>query len=118
PGHVQTTGFSLERLGSRARGNLVFAIPEIGVESLDLRFYDYAHGHMSVTLKAGKVQAEKPLVPLQENEVLEGGLFVAERGTPVAGMTLLVVEFRARSRMFTEGDATAFDPKAKPGDKL
>ena len=33
-------------------------------------------------------------------------------------MSWLTVEIGARSRMFTEGDATAFDPKAKPGDKL
>jgi len=33
-------------------------------------------------------------------------------------MAWLSVELRARSRMFTVSDATAFDPKAKPGDKL
>ncbi|MBI3855958.1 MAG: zinc ribbon domain-containing protein [Planctomycetes bacterium] len=124
PGHVATTGFTLDRLGTRARGNLVYEIPAEGVETLDLRFYDYAHGHMAVTLKPGARAESKPLVPLQENEVLEAGIFRAERVKELGGrkapegMTFLRVEIDARSRMFTEGDATAFDPKAKPGDKL
>jgi hypothetical protein len=124
PGHVGTTGFSLDRLGSRARGNLVYEIPAEGIETLDLRFYDYAHGHMGVVLRPGAPKEGKPIVPLQENDILEAGIFKAERVKELAGkpapegMTWLTVEFGARSRMFTEGDATAFDPKAKPGDKL
>lgn len=118
PGHVMTTGFTLDRLGTRVRGNLVYEIPAAGVDLLDLRFYDYAHGHMSVVLKPGAPREGKPLAPLQENDVLEAGVFRAERKAAAGGMTTLVVELGARSRMFTEGDATAFDPKAKPGDKL
>jgi hypothetical protein len=113
PGHVGTAGFTLDRLGSRIRGNLVFEVPAEGAGPLDLRFYDYAHGHMTMTLRAGSRAEAKPIVPLQENEVLEAGIYRAERA---AGR--LTVEIGARSRMFTEGDATAFDPKAKPGDKL
>jgi hypothetical protein len=124
PGHLGTTGFSLERLGSRARGNLVYEIPAEGVETLDLRFYDYAHGHMNVVLKPGAAREPKPISPLQENDVLEAGVFRVDRAKELggkaapAGMSYLTVEIDARSRMFTEGDATAFDPKAKPGDKL
>lgn len=124
PGHLATTGFMLERLGSRVRGNLVFEIPAEGVQTMDLRFYDYAHGHMNVVLRTGAPREAKPIVPVQENDVLEAGLFRADRAkelggrTAPAGMTFLTVEIGARSRMFTEGDATAFDPKAKPGDKL
>lgn len=124
PGHVATSGFTLDRLGARARGNLVYEIPSEGVKSIDLRFYDYSHGHMSVLLRPAELPEAKPLVPVQENDVLEAGIYRAERAKEVAGkaapegMTYLVVELRARSRMFTEGDATAFDPKAKPGDKL
>ncbi len=125
PGHVVTSGFTIDRLGARVRGNIVFEIPAEGVPTLDLRFYDYAHGHMALTLReeGRRVEAE-PLVPLQENEVLEGGIFGAKRLLEAAGrkapvgMTFLAVELRARSRMFTESDATAFDPKAKPGEKL
>lgn len=118
PGHVMTTGFALDRLGSRARGNLVYEVPAEGIETLDLRFYDYAHGHMSVSLRPGAPKEIKPIVPLQENEILEAGVFRAERKPATPGMTTLVVELGARSRLFTEGDATAFDPKAKPGAKL
>jgi hypothetical protein len=124
PGHVVTTGFTLDRLGARTRGNLVFEIPAEGVQSLDLRFYDFAHGHMALTLKAGGPPAAKPLAPLQDNDILEAGVFRAERVSELAGkkapdgMTYLIVELRARSKMATEADATAFDPKAKPGQKL
>jgi len=124
PGHLQTSGFTLDRLGTRVRGNLVYEIPTEGVETLDLRFYDYAHGHMNVVLKPGAARQAKPVAPLQENDVLEAGLFRVDRAkqlggkTAPEGMTFLTVEIGARSRMFTEGDATAFDPKAKPGDKL
>jgi hypothetical protein len=118
PGHVATVGFTLDRLGTRSRGNLVYEIPAGGVDSLDLRFYDYAHGHMTLLLKAGAPREPKPLAPLQENDVLEAGVYRAERKPAANGMSTLLVEIGARSRMFTEGDATAFDPKAKPGDKL
>ena len=124
PGHVATSPLTLDRLGARSRGNLVFEVPAEGVGALDLRFYDYAHGHMALTLRAGAPAAQKPLAPLQQNEVLEGGVFRADRVRELAGkkapegMTFLVVEFRARSRMVTESDATAFDPKAKPGEKI
>jgi len=124
PGHLATSNVNLERLGSRLRGNLVFEIPAEGVQSLDLRFYDFAHGHMALTLKAGAPPAAKPLAPLQDNDILEAGVFRAERVGELAGkkapdgMTYLVVELRARSKMATEADATAFDPKAKPGQKL
>src|SRR5258705_9884762 len=79
---------------------------------------------MAILLRPGAPPEAKPLVPLQENEVLEAGLYRSEKKKEIAGktapdgMTWLVVELRARSRMFTESDATAFDPKTKPGDKL
>ncbi|HLF94049.1 MAG TPA: hypothetical protein VJB14_11365, partial [Planctomycetota bacterium] len=125
PGHVVTAGFTIDRLGARVRGNIVFEIPAEKAATLDLRFYDYAHGHMALTLREeGRRVEAKPLVPLQENEVLEGGIFRVERVREAAGrkapegMTFLAVEVRARSRMSTESDATAFDPKAKPGEKI
>ncbi len=124
PGHVPTANFTLERLGTRVRGNLLFEIPASGVRSLDLRLYDYAHGHLFLALRAGPAAGSKPLAPLQDNEILEAGVFRSER-VPEAdgrkapeGMTYLVVELRARSMMRTEADASAFDPKAKPGQKI
>jgi len=120
PGHVKTAMFELDRLGARVRGNLVYEIPETPGR-LDLRFYDYAHGHMALLLRPGEVPEAKPVVPLKENEVLEAGVFGVERlkDRPAPeGMAWMAVELRARSRMVTESDATAFDPKAKPGDKI
>lgn len=120
PGHIKTVGFELERLGTRIRGNLVYEIAESPAR-LDLRFYDYSHGHMKVLLKPGEVPEAKPIVPLKENEVLEAGVFRVERlkDKPAPqDMAWLAVDLRGRSRMFTESDATAFDPKAKPGEKL
>ncbi len=124
PGHLPTAGFTLERLGSRARGNLLFEIPAEGVGTLDLRFYDYAHGNLALELRGGARPEARPLVPLQENEALEAGVFGFERRGEHAGkkapegMTYLGVELRARSRLSLETDATAFDPKTKPGDKI
>src|SRR5579862_1048335 len=124
PGHVGTAGFALDRLGSRIRGNLVYEIPADPPVRLDLRFYDYAHGHFSLLLRPGEIPEPKPILPLKENEVLEGGVFRLERRHDLEGkaapdgMSYLAIELRARSRMVTESDATAFDPKAKPGDKL
>jgi hypothetical protein len=124
PGHVVTAGFALDRLGSRLRGNLVYEIPGEAPARLDLRFYDYAHGHMTVLLRAGDVPAAAPLQPSKGNEVLEAGIYGLTRarewgGKPAPeGMTFLRLDLRAHSRMVTETDATAFDPKAKPGDKL
>ncbi|MBV8879177.1 MAG: hypothetical protein JO332_04345, partial [Planctomycetaceae bacterium] len=120
PGHMTTVGFALDRLGTRMRGNLVYEIPE-GATRLDLRFYDYSHGHMALLLRAGEIPEARPLLPLKENEVLEAGVFRVDRPAGQAapeGMAWLAVELRARSRMVTESDATAFDPKAKPGDKV
>jgi len=120
PGHIKPVMLELDRLGTRLRGNLVYEIPAAPLR-LDLRFYDYSHGHMALLLKPGEIPEAKPVVAMKENEVLEAGVFKVERlaGKPAPeGMAWLSVELRARSRMFTESDATAFDPKAKPGEKL
>jgi hypothetical protein len=119
-----TSGFALDRLGARARGNLIFEIPAEGVETVDLRFYDFAHGHMALTLRERPRPPSMPLLPLQANEILEAGVFRVDRlgefGGRKApeGMTFFAVEMRARSMTFMESDASAFDPKAKPGEKL
>jgi hypothetical protein len=124
PGHLTTTNVNLERLGARMRGNLVFEIPAGDAKTLDLRYYDFAHGHMSLMIKPGAALEAKPILPLQQNEAVEVGVFRVERlrqyaGKPAPdGMTFFNVDLRARSRLFTEADATAYDPKAKPGDKL
>jgi hypothetical protein len=122
PGHLPVKGFQLDRLGSRLRGNLVF---EVGpAASLELRFYDYAHGHWTLPLRGKPPEPAKPVQPLQSNDVVEAGVFAWSRAKERKGMaapegtTWIVAEFRARSMLFTEGDATAFDPKAAPKSKL
>lgn len=117
-GHVKTTPLELDRIGTKLRGNIVFDIPADGVKTLDLRYYDYSHGHMTLVLQEGERTEAKATQPLQENDVLEAGLYKVDKVPAEGGMAKVTVEFRARSRMFTEGDATAFDPKAAPGSKL
>src|SRR5205085_2554100 len=50
PGHVRVKDFNLPRIGAKARGNLVFDLPQADPKTIELRFYDYAHGHMTVRL--------------------------------------------------------------------
>jgi hypothetical protein len=126
-GHIPVTDFKLERLGSRLRGNVVFELPADQVTSLDLRFYDYAHGHMTVPLvatpEAGALAAAKPLSTPMKNEVLEVAPFGFEKVESIggrkapAGMTFVAVDLRARSTFTVDADAEAFDPKARKGQK-
>lgn len=124
PGHFPVKGLALDRLGAKIRGNLVFEIPAEGVEDLELRLYDYAHGHIFIPLLPGRVEEEEPLIPLQQNEVLEAGIYGFKKSKNIAGrkapdgMTFITVDLRGRSLYTFEKDATAFDPKAKPGDKI
>ncbi len=131
-GHVPVKDFRLERIGSRTRGNVIFPVPPEeappkGMVSLDLRFYDYAHGHMSVMLRwpaAGAAPPPKPLSPPQRNEVLEAAAYGIERLAEIGGraappwMEFLAVDFRARSLFLIDADATAFDPKARSGSRV
>ena len=126
PGHVKVKEFKLERIGSRARGNVVFEVPAADVQSLELRFYDYAHGHFNVPLlsPAGGAAAQaKPLSAPLKNEVLEVAPFGVEKLNELAGrkapagMAFVSVDLRARSLFTVEADADAFDPKARKGAK-
>ena len=125
PGHVPATDFRLERIGVVVRGNLVFDLPPGDLQSLELRFYDYAHGHMTIPLLAPASPAEtaKPIAAPLKNEVLEVAAYglkkEAERGGVKApeGMTFVAVDLRARSLFTVEADAEAFDPKARKGAK-
>ena len=129
PGHVRVKDFKLERIGARVRGNVVFDAPAGPVTTAELRFYDYAHGHMTVRLigpdAAYAAQAQvKPAKPLMKNEVLEAGVFALDKVAELngqkapAGMTFVVADFRARSVFTTDGDASVYDPKARAGAKM
>jgi Mg-chelatase subunit ChlD len=129
PGHVPVKDFTLEQIGARVRGNLVFRLPPGATGgALELRYYDFAHGHMVVPLRgasegavAGSAQAARPATAPQKNEVLEVGVYAVRSDKTLAGrtaptgVTFLSVDLRARSLFTTDADATAFDPKARPG---
>lgn len=125
PGHLPVAPVRLERLGVRRRGNLVFELPVADPGTLELRFYDFAHGHMDVPLTQYAEPAEaaddEPVSPPVANEIVEVGVYgvrtmavLGERAAP-AGMTFLALDFRARSMFRYEADASAFDPAAEPG---
>ena len=128
-GHVPLKDFKLSEIGDRIVGNVIFTLPAAlnEFQSLELRFYDFAHGHMVVPLIAppsASALAPKPLAPPQKNEVVEAAVFgmnkFAEWNGAKApqGMAYVVADLRARSLFTYPGDATAFDPKAKPGAKM
>ena len=123
--HLPVRGFGLPELGDVLRGDVVFALPPEAVASLELRLYDFVHGHGAVTLVGDSAAAasESPLFPLAVNEIVEAGVYdlvvgaaVGERMAP-PGTTFVSVELRARSMFTYEVDATAFDPQAERGDR-
>jgi hypothetical protein len=128
PGHVPTQNFNLDRLGAKIRGNLVFEVSGAAPERLEIRFYDFAHGHMRIPLSSpqgGENEPDaKPAYPVGNNEILELGVFGFRRAQAAggqqarSGMTYAMVDLRARSLMTTSADASAFDPKAKPKEKI
>lgn len=125
PGHLRVVRFGLNRKGDRARGNLVFALPTVeAVRSLELRFYDYAHGHFTIALQGEPPPAAAPVGAFQSNQVLEAGIFAVakpaslDRRTAADGKQFVVVELRARSCVTLTADATAFDPQAAKGNVL
>jgi Mg-chelatase subunit ChlD len=128
PGHVPVKSFKLPEIGARVVGNVVFELPpNVGpVTSLEVRFYDYAHGHVFAPLVAAKGAGPaeaKPTSPTKKNEVIEAGVYGVQKmkelggRTAPEGMTFVAVDLRARSLYQLDADATAFDPKAKGGAK-
>ncbi len=121
-GGLLEKGLELPRRGSSLRGSLAFPIPEGTVESLEVRFYDYAHGLMVLPLMEKQGKAEKLPVPMR-NEILELNVVAVrhakgwEGRTAPEGMTFMIADIRARSRFTQEVDATAFDPKAESVSK-
>src|SRR5258708_17957566 len=123
-GHVPVKDFTLERIGSRIRGAIVFDIPA-AAQSLDLRFYDYAHGHFTVPLSSNPSAAPaEPLAKAQRNEFVELAPYqfsqdkkLGDQAAP-EGMVFAQINIRARSVYQLDADATAFDPKARPGQKM
>ena len=125
---MPVTSFKLERIGSTLRGNIVFEVPPARVGTLDVRFYDYAHGHMTIPLKepsrAAESVGEKPVVSPQTNQFLEMGVYGMTTAKELDGeeapdgMEFVLLDVRARSLFTFETDATAFDPAAEEGDEI
>ncbi|HLL89578.1 MAG TPA: hypothetical protein VK324_09760, partial [Tepidisphaeraceae bacterium] len=136
PGHVPLKDLRLARIGDRITGNVAFQLPPDVADAagpLELRYYDFAHGHIAVPLRAAEAPAPatrpaaaaKPLGSPVKNEVLQAAVYGAQRAdnapghpAPPPGMQYVAVDFRATSQFTLEADATAFDPKAKPGAKM
>ncbi len=119
PGGVVEKPLSLPHVGSARRGHVVFSIPSSRVTSLELRFYDFAHGHMAVpVLRKGEIEPREIRLA-QKNEVVNLGIVHQRTSKERApeGMAWFEVEIAATSRFTFESDATAFDPKAKKGTR-
>jgi hypothetical protein len=122
PGHIPVINFAIEKLGDRVRGNLMFDVPAGPIGFLQLRFYDFAHGHMVINL-GEPVAPAQPIAPALQNEIVSAAIYAVTRATELAGsaapagMTFVTLDFRATSRFTYDADATAFDPQAKPGQK-
>ena len=115
--------------GAAEAGKLVHEIDAASPpRELTLRMYDYAHGSFVLPLLAPVAGEERPagapVAPLAKNEVLEIGAYglaksdrLGERSAP-AGLVFVALDLRARSLFTTTADAAAFDPGARPGQKM
>jgi len=120
-GGIMGEALSLPRIGATARAALVYEVPDAPLESLDLRFYDYAHGCLEARI-LGPAVAPRPLAEPRRNAMieasLEGARLVRAHGGVEApeGSRLLVALLRGVSLASYAADATAFDPAAKAGE--
>ena len=103
----------LPYVGSQRRGTAVFEIPAQECTMLDLRFYDFTHGHIAVPLLRRAAQADSAPLASLRNELMEVAVFAALRDGE-----RVFVDLRARSVWPLEVDATAFDPAAKSGARM
>ena len=124
PDALPTKPLSLPFIGMKEEGNVVFDVPSDSIQSIELRLYDYAHGHQTYLLQGTPPPAPEPVYPATNNEVVEAGIYSFTKPDQVGewhakpGMTFVAVDFRAQSRFTFEADATAYDPHAKPGSRI
>ncbi|MBN2492536.1 MAG: VWA domain-containing protein [Planctomycetes bacterium] len=106
--------------GSTAEGRLLFLVSkDQPLAALELRFYDFAHGPMVLPIvRLPEPPAAAPVLCRARNEVLEMAVHDRQSTAQPDGTVLVSIELRARSLLTIEGDATAFDPKARPGTRL
>ncbi len=120
--------FVLPRWGEKVEGQIIFPIPEQGIESLSLRYYHDQYAPVVVNLlgnEPGKpYDTGRSDVLFQANGLMEMGVFGAEfsesiQGTPAAdGMQWLTVDLRGRSFWTIEADALALERQASPTEKV
>ena len=125
PGALKQRNFSVVP-GSPLHGVLLFDLPVKGTFTrLELRFYDFAHGHwvLPLQISAQPLSELKPVAAPQRNEVLETAVYdlhtdgqIHGVGAP-AGLTFVSLNLQARSTVTTEANASAFDPHAAPDAK-
>ena len=125
PGALKQKNFSVVP-GSPLNGVLLFDLPANATFTrLELRFYDFAHGHwvLPLQISAQPLSESKPVAAPQSNEVLETAVYglrtdgeIHGVGAP-AGLTYVSLNLRARSTITTEANASAFDPHAAPDAK-
>ncbi len=116
--------------GNKQRGTLAYEIPaDAEPETLEFRFYDFAHGHMTAhVLDAIDPRAdrkpEEPAFPPAVNEIVEAAVYGTDFAdeldgrTAPPGMAFISVDLRARSMLTFQTDATAFVPGAERGEKI
>ena len=110
PGHLPMKGLTLDRLGARLRGNVV--VEAGAARFLELRYYDFSHGHVRIPLR-GVAPETRPVQPPARNEAVEMAVHGVTRGPG-----RVTVDLRGRSLIEIDSDATAFDPKAAPGTRF
>lgn len=124
PGQLPVNPLSLPYLGMRKEGTLVFELQDEAMDSIQLRMYDYAHGHDQYDLLGTPPSADEPVFPTASNKVVNVGIFEFIQTDTIAGTkadpgtTFAVIDLRATSKFTIDGDATAFDPHAKPGSRI
>lgn len=116
---------NLEKQNDTAGGKIVYEVPRDAVpHDVKLRFYDFAHGNIVIPILSGPVDAAKPIVPAQQNQVVNAAIYGVKKlaklndQTAPEGRTFVQIELRARSTMVNSVPASGFDFHAAPGAKI
>jgi hypothetical protein len=94
----------VERYRQEVRGAVAFVVPSVAFQSLTLQFYDFAQGHIALSVYgAPPAQADRPISGPARNQVLAAAVYgtraVAEAGVakPPPGSRFLLVDVGATS---------------------
>lgn len=112
-GHLPNQ-FVLSTLGQVAEGQIIFEIPNEGIESLDFVLYHDEFPSLSIKIlgEASAATETVELITQSQNEVLELGLYHVEKvPSPLEGHQRLILDLRGRSKMSRKADSAALDPR-------